>query len=67
MTETSRKTLPQPSNAAAEHEAQLNRAADEIRSTYQQFVQRVEPSLTLYAALGRRAQNIRKENEKLPR
>jgi hypothetical protein len=67
MEETSESRTPDTSQGAlTDRDAALTQAAEEIRSAYLGFVERVGPSLNLYTALGKRAEEIRKENEKLP-
>jgi len=63
---TVNETVEGRPNLTAEDDAALNSAAQRIKSAYTQFVERVQPSIDLYSALGQRAKRIRKENEKLP-
>lgn len=53
-------------DAAAAHELGLNDAANAIRVAYSEFVEKVQPSIDYYHALGMRAEEIRQQNEKLP-
>lgn len=45
---------------------QMKKAADAIHLAYAEFVEKIQPGIDYYVALGKRAEDMRKENEKLP-
>lgn len=45
---------------------ELEKAAELIKAAYKQFAEAVQPSIDLYNDLGKRAEMMREENEKIP-